>query len=845
LTNGGATEPGPLGGLTVVEVGGFISAAYAARCLADLGARVIKVEPAEGDPSRRHGPFPGDVPHLERSGLYCLLNTNKLGVTLSLSEADDRVMLERLLDGADVLVENLHPDEALAAGLSPSRTAERHPALIHCSITPFGHRSPWRHFHGHALQAAAAGGAAVVIGEPGRPPLPLPCSQPDFQAGINAAAGVVLALLARRKTGRGQHVDVAAADVMAFYGGITSPLYTATGLEWRRAGHRASGSGGFYPYTILPTRDGYLCMITRSGQPWRRFLDALGGPLWATDPRYRDRAALGRRYPEEGDALLEPYLRARSSRELQEVCRRQAIPFAMVRSAAEVSACPQLLARDFFVTVDRAETGPLRYPGGPWRFSLTPWRIRRPAPLLGEHNAELLGGSVDRPRSVNDASPGATEGPRETIRRGRRRRRSAGPPSVAPRPLDGIRVVDFGWVAVGPVLSSLLAEFGAEVIKVESGQRLDYCRLIPTPIRDNERVADALASRAAEVDRVPLFHQYNRGKLGITVDLRHPRAAALLERLVSRSDVVVENFSPSVLRSAGLDYQALSRVRPDLVMISCSAVGQGGPWEDVRTFAPSLTSLSGLEWLIGYEGERCIGALTLGYGDPSNAHHGLFAVLAALWHRSITGRGQWIDMSQLEATVGLIGEALMDLSMNGRVWQTQGARHASMAPHGHYPCAGDDSWVAIGCARDVEWVGLRRAMGDPAWAMDARAATHAGRAALAGLLDARIAEWTRSMSAEEVTARCQAHGVAAAPVLGLDAHRAHPHFRARSAMAAVRHPGVGEWWLYTSPIKLATTPGRIDRTAPCLGEHNEAVFTDLLGLSPEEYHALRSDGVIR
>lgn len=827
-----ATEgrPGPLAGLTVIELGGFISAAYAARCLADLGARVIKVEPPQGDPSRRHGPFPGDVPHSERSGLYCFLNTNKLGVTLSLSDPAGRLELTRLLGEADVLVENLHPDEAEAAGVSPEETARRHPALVHCSITPFGHRSPWSRHRGHALQAAAAGGASVVIGEPGRAPLPLPCSQADFQAGINAAAGAVLALLARGKGGRGQHVDVASADVMAFYGGITSPLYTATGLEWRRAGHRASGSGGFYPYTILPTRDGYLCMITRSGQPWRRFLEALGSPPWAKEPRYRDRAALGRQYPDEGDGLLSPLLSERSSAELQELCRSHAIPFAMVRSTAEVSDCPQLRSRGFFVAVDRAEIGSLRYPGAPWRFSLTPWQIRFPAPLLGQQNEKVLGKGMTHPSPR--PSPLREEG-------------TPNAPDHRPRPLDGVRVVDFGWVAVGPVLSSLLAEFGAEVIKVESGRRLDYCRLIPTPLREREAVAEALASRAAEVDRVPLFHQYNRGKLGVTVDLRHPRAPALLKRLVARSDVVVENFSPSVLRSAGLDYRALSEARSDLVMISCSAAGHGGPWEDLRTFAPSLTSLAGLERLIGYEGGRCLGALTLGYGDPSNAHHGFFAVLAALWHRAVTGRGQWIDMSQLEATVGLIGEALMDLEMNGRVWQAQGARHGSMAPHGHYPCAGEDSWVAIACAGDSEWVGLRRAMGDPPWARDPDLATHPGRAAHSSRLDAKLAEWTLGMPVDEVTARCQRHGVAAAPVLGLEAHETHPHFRARGAVVAVSHPIVGEQRLYASPIKLGSTPGRIDRTAPCLGEHNDRVFRDLLGLDVDEYLGLRAEGLIR
>jgi benzylsuccinate CoA-transferase BbsF subunit len=202
-------------------------------------------------------------------------------------------------------------------------------------------------------------------------------------------------------------------------------------------------------------------------------------------------------------------------------------------------------------------------------------------------------------------------------------------------------------------------------------------------------------------------------------------------------------------------------------------------------------------------------------------------------------------MSQLEATAGLVGEALLDLAMNGRVWPTQGARHASMAPHGHYPAAGDDAWVAIACATETEWAGLRRAMGDPAWASDPRFASLAGRLAHRQALDDGLSGWTRGRSADEATVRCQAEGVPAAPVLGLEAHRAHPHFLARDTVVDVTHPSVGSLALYTSPIKLSATPGRIERTAPCLGEHNEAVFRSLLGLDAEEYSHLCAEGVIR
>lgn len=411
------------------------------------------------------------------------------------------------------------------------------------------------------------------------------------------------------------------------------------------------------------------------------------------------------------------------------------------------------------------------------------------------------------------------------------------------RPLDGLRVLDFGWVAVGPVIGSLLAEMGAEVIKIESSRRLDYCRLLP-PTPSVRREQPDRAPVAADLDMVSMFHNYNRGKLGITVDLRHPGAPALLRRLVARSDVVLENFSPGVLRRIGLHYEALREVRPDLVMISCSAAGQDGPWSELKTFAPSLSSLAGLEVLIGYPGERVLGALAYGYADPSNAHHGALAVLAALWHRQRTGQGQYIDMSQLEATVGLTVEPLMDWFMNGRVWGRQGNDHLSMAPHGHYPCRGDDAWVSIAVEDDRAWTRLVAALGDVPWAREPRFATLAGRRAHLAELDARLAEWTRERTGWEATEILQRAGVAAFPVYGLDEQAADPHFQARGLMARPEHPRIGPMQVYAHPIKLGATPGGVTATAPMLGEHNDHVFRELLGLSAVEIERLRAEGVI-
>ncbi len=837
---------GALAALRVVELGEFVSAPYCGRLLAGLGADVVKVEPPRGDPARRHGPFPGDEPHPERSGLFLALNAGKRGVTLDLQSATGRERLERLLDAADGLIENLPVEPLEALGLTPEETRRRWPRLVHVSITTFGRRGPYARFRGHALQASAAGAASITIGEPGRAPLPLPVSQPDYQGGVNGAIGFLLACLARERSGQGQHVDVATADVVAFYGGITSTMYTAQGIPWRREGHRASRSGGYYPYTILPCRDGYLCMITRSGHPWKRFVEAMGNPAWTRDPRYQDRALMGREYSDEVDALLAPWLEERTSEELLRICRERGIPFSVVRDAPAVAACPQLAARGFFVEIRHPEAGTLRYPGAPWRFSKTPWRTDRPAPLLGEHTGEVLAALAPEGGAGASPPPARSGVPTPGGVRGRTEGAPATGPAAGPtpRPLDGVRVVDFGWVAVGPVLASVLADFGAEVIKVESSRRLDYCRLIPHPVLESEQHEQAYASRVEEIDTVPMFHNYNRGKLGITVNLRHPAAAELLTRLVATADVVVENFSPRVLREMGLDYPALRAVRPDLVMISCSAAGQDGPWNDLKTFAPSLSSLAGLETLIGYPEERVLGALAFGYADPSNAHHGALAVLAALWHRGRTGEGQYIDMSQLEATAGLALEPLMDWFMNGRIWGRQGSRHLSMAPHGHYPCRCDDAWVAIAVEDDAAWLRLVGALAGSARLDDPRFATLAARQAHSAELDARLGEWTRGRAPWEATETLQRCGVAAFPVYGLEEQAQDPHFRSRGLMARPEHPRTGPVPVFAHPIKLSNTPGEVRATAPMLGEHNAKVFQELLGLTAQEIARLSAEGII-
>jgi len=401
---------------------------------------------------------------------------------------------------------------------------------------------------------------------------------------------------------------------------------------------------------------------------------------------------------------------------------------------------------------------------------------------------------------------------------------------MANYPLDSYRVVDFSWVWAGPLLGMILADMGAEVIKVETNKRLDSARLTP-----------GRTTVGPETDFV--FHSMNRNKLGITVDMSDPRGAALIRGLVEISDVAVENFSPKGLRNLGLEYASLREVNPQLVMISLPAAGQYGPLSDIVTYAPSLGALCGYSSLIGYPGERVLGEQTP-YLDVNSAIHGAFAVLAALYYRERTGKGQYIDMAQIEVGASAIGEAFMEYFINGRVMGTRGNRHPAMAPHNNYPCKGDDKWISIAVKTDEEWRSFCDAIGSPPWAEDVRFGDGSNRLRNQEELDRLVSGWTVELTYYEAMDILQKAGVAAAPCLDLSERFSDPHFEERQTHLQVEHPATGDDIIAGIPFKLSETPCEVRRPAPLLGQHNEYVFGELLGKTREEIAQLIEDKVI-
>ena len=400
-------------------------------------------------------------------------------------------------------------------------------------------------------------------------------------------------------------------------------------------------------------------------------------------------------------------------------------------------------------------------------------------------------------------------------------------------PLQGIRVANFGWVWAGPVVGQTLGFLGAEVYKIESRARIDLTRMLP-PFGEGIRDPDRSLSN----------HACWAGNGSVTLNLKKPEGQTLARQLIAACDVVVENFGPGVMENLHLGYEDLRAVRPDIIMFSMPAAGLDGPLKDVRTYGLSLTSMTGLDSLTGYRGGPPV-PVENAFSDPYNGIMGAFAILVALTYRDRTGKGQHVDYSQQEAVMQMVGPAFMDYVMNGRVAGPIGNRHplAAAAPHGVFPCAGEDRWISIAVLSEAEWQGLVTAMEHPAWAQTPELASTAARVRNIDGLHERLAAWTRGFDNQELARLLQRHGVAAAPVSSVADLLRDPHFRARGTFIEVQHPLGFRETIYGAYVKTSRTEPHV-RTGPRIGQDNDFVFKELLGIPEERYRQLVQEQVI-
>lgn len=798
-----STDPAlPLGDVRVVELaGGGVAAAYATRLLADVGATVIRAEsPTEPLPDRdgvSAQPSGDSAPNsasFERAlELELLRNKRRVGV----DPDGDPAGWRKLVEWADILVMQDVDDLEAVAGSRPE-------GLIVLDIVHFGRSGPRAGWKGSELIDVAYGGGCQQNGEPGRAPLRPPPYVGEHEVGVNAAVAALIALEARRADGRGQVVEVSGVDSWATIQTAIGLLeYIFQGRVAMRAGRRFAGRP--YPYGILPCRDGEARLICLVGREWARSVEMMGDPEWAHEPRFADRLTNQARHADELDRLVGTWLATVTTDELLATAIDHRVPWAPIRTVAEVPREPQLRERGYMWSYSGVEV-----PGFPALLSRSPARLRSEPELHAVRLAEMQ--SELRPRERADMPTRSSATPR--------------------LPLAGLRVLDFGWAWAGGVVGSVLADFGADVIKVESRRRLDPMRM-DRPLLGGEDGTEQSA----------LHHNVNRNKRSIAVDISSAEGAALVRRLVAKSDILIENLSPGTLERHGLGYEVLAQDNPGLIFLALSAAGASGPIAEVRAYAPVLTALSGIDALTGYPDEPIVG-LQHGIADPNASLHGVFAILAALNERHRSGSGQYVDASQLDALVALVAPHVV-VAQLGAQPRPLGNRDPLMAPHGVFPSSGEDEWIAVAITDDQAWVAFKTALGNPAWADDPALDTLDGRRAHESRLEAEIAQWSRTQGRWQAAELLQAHGVAAAPLLNTADRLADEQLQARELYASIEHPVVGTEYIYGVPWRLSRTPGAIRSAAPLLGQDTSAVLSELLALEGPEVAPLLTSGVLR
>lgn len=636
---------------------------------------------------------------------------------------------------------------------------------------------------GSDLTAVATSGAMWAIGRADREPLTIPFDYASAQAGV---IGAMVAIAAARDPGAPPLVDIATADVVGSYAALNAMLFV-----WEREGHRAVGSGGAYPYTLLPCADGSACLAARTNADWQKILTVLGSPSWGEDARFRDVRVNAREHADELDELITQAMSGLSRAELLARAERAGAPIAPVRTVRELATAADLQEIGALETVQAGERV-VSMPVAPWLASLA-----SPPPAF----------SSGEPTKVTAPSGSGSDWS------------EAGARGDGWRPLRGIRVLDFGWVVSGPFAALFAASLGADVIKIESRRRAD-----------NLRLRGAVGEGGIDwerADNVPLHHALNRGKRSFGVDLKREEGRELVAGLVAESDALIENFSVGALERMGFSDDVLQSLNPRLVRVSLTPAGRSGPASGLRGYAATTGALAGLESLIGYPGdEQPTGMLNFGIADYAAGALAAFTLVAAVCGGTEAFRS--LDASQVLATTSCLGAAFAAdaVGLHGFI----GNASPFAVLEGVFVTA-DDGYVALSARNEEEARGIARAAG-------------ADLAAEPEVLRTQLAEWIAARRRDEAVRLLRIEGVRASPVLTMPERRREERFGAREFEVSIALPDGSEVDIPRMPWFIpGSNTGATDR-GPRLGEHTVEICRDVLDLPDDRIEALLAAGVL-
>ncbi|MEL6981139.1 MAG: CoA transferase, partial [Actinomycetota bacterium] len=717
-----------------------------------------------------------------------------------------------------------------------------HPKLIVASVTSFGLTGPLAGYQGEEIVHFAYGGPMSATGDAEREPLKMGGAVGQYQCGNVAAVSILAGLAMAETSGDGVHIDLSNVEtqVCSVDRRMTYLIYAAyrgQNVE-RTGGYRLSSM----PNGARPTLDGHIQLSTLMN--WiPRMLGVVDNPDLAEI--YQDPGFLfDEDVPDVVDAHVLGWTLTRDKQGAMEEAQAAGWPVTAINRPVDLLGDAHFAEREFFIPVEHPVAGTVRQPGAPVRID-NGWAIERPAPLLGQHtdevDQELAAAASDEPDSPGETAAEPAAATPSSSSGGAARKRL---------PLEGVRVLDMTVVWAGPYATWILAELGAEVIRVDNPWIFPSATRGALPRPPAEMVPDLGGIFGGYPDqdpgprpwnRVAMFNSHARSKRSITLDLRKEAGRETLLRLAEHCDLMIENNSVDLIDKLGIGWEALQARNPQLSLIRMPSVGLTGPYRDYLGFGVNFEGLCGLTAVRGYQDVDMSESESVFHMDAASGSAGAFAALMTLRRRAETGVGELIELSQSENMMNHIGELFIDADRTGREHEPLGNRHHQYAPQGCYRCDGEDAWVVLSVADDDRWRALAALMDQPELADDARFATPAARRANHDALDQLVGQWTEGRSAAEVFHACQGVGIAAAPVLHELEAMTDEHLQARNMFAETGNEELGTHH-YPTHLWHWDGPDLAWGELPVLGGDNESVLKDLVGLSDDEYAALEADG---